>query len=144
VQGRLAPSHNAPRFSKASTATFFLHLGAATASSVSGLAVALVLGLAGKIGLFAPVVLTASLAGWFMASRLNAARAAWVWMPAAIWFAGWAFSSFSQGLDHFVRVFVGAGYCGDFACAGQLFVTSPLVGSVSYVVVVRGVACTAE
>ena len=56
-----------------------------------------------------------------------------MWVPAAVWFAGWALSSIPEGMDHFTRVFIGTGYCGDFACAGQWFVTSPLVGSLSYV-----------
>ncbi len=36
--------------------TFFLHLGIATVATASGLTAALILGLAGTIGLFAPVV----------------------------------------------------------------------------------------
>jgi hypothetical protein len=107
------------------------------------LAVALALGLAGKVALFAPVIAAASLTGLVMASRLNAAKATLLWMPATIWFVGWAVVSFSEGLDHFMRVFVGTGYCGDFSCAGQFLVTSPLVGSVSYLVAVRGFARTA-
>jgi hypothetical protein len=48
---------------------------------------------------------------------------------------GWAFFDLlTLGLDHFMRVFVGAGFCGDFACAGQFFVTGPLVGSISYAI----------
>ncbi|MEO7189903.1 MAG: hypothetical protein ABI051_02490 [Vicinamibacterales bacterium] len=63
------------------------------------MAVALVLGLAGNVALFAPVAAAASLTGWFMASRLNAAKAALVWMPATIWFVGWAFVSLSETLE---------------------------------------------
>jgi hypothetical protein len=137
LQRRLADRSNVPRFSVNFIAAFFVHLGAATVSAFAGVVVSLVLGLAGRIELFAPVVAASSLTGWFMPRRLNPVAAAWVWVPAAIWFVGWAFASFSLGLDHFTRVFVGIGYCGDFACAGQWFVTSPLVGSISYVAVVR-------
>jgi hypothetical protein len=139
-----APRRNPPGPSGILTAVFFLHLGVATVSTVSGLAAALMLGLAGTIELFAPVVVAAIVTGWFVAGRLNAQAATWVWVPAAIWFSGWALSSWSLGLDHFMRVFVGVGYCGDFSCAGQWFVTSPLVGSISYVLTVRGVARTVE
>jgi hypothetical protein len=100
------------------------------------------LGLSGEIGLFAPVVGAAIVAGWFTASRLDARAATWIWVPAAIWFAGWALSSSSLGVDHFMRVFVGVGGCPDFSCAGQWFVTSPLVGSISYVAIVRGMAAS--
>jgi hypothetical protein len=106
--------------------------------------VALILGLAGTIELFAPVIATTMVTGWFVAGRLNTQAARWIWLPAAIWFAGWTLPGWSLGLDHFMRVFVGAGYCGDFSCAGQWFVTSPLVGSLSYAMTVRGVARTVE
>jgi hypothetical protein len=119
---------------------FFLHLGIATAATTSGLIAALVLGLAGTLGLFAPVVAAAIVAGWLVAGRMSAQAATWIWLPAAIWFAGWTLSSWSLGLDHFMRTFVGVGYCGDFSCAGQWFVTSPLIGIISYVVTVREVA----
>ena len=118
-------------------AAFFLHLGIATVATALGLTAALILGLAGTIGLFAPVVVAAIVAGWFVAGRLNTRAASCIWVPAAIWFAGWTLSSWSLGLDHFMRTFVGVGYCGDFSCAGQWFVTSPLVGSISYVLTVR-------
>ena len=121
-------------------AAFFRHLGIATVATAVGLIAALILGLAGTIWLFAPVVVTAIVTGWFVASRMDTRAATWIWVPAAIWFAGWAVSSWSLGLHHFMRTFVGVGYCGDFSCAGQWFVTSPLVGSISYVLTVRAAA----
>lgn len=122
------------------TTAFFLHLMAATVATFGGLSAGLVLGLAGQLALFAPVVVAAGVTGWFTIRRLNPAPAAWVWVPTAIWFAGWAcVDLLTLGLDHFVRVFVGTGYCGDFACAGQFFVTGPLVGSISYAVVARSI-----
>ena len=121
-------------------AAFFRHLGIATVATALGLTAALSLGLAGSIGLFAPVVVAAIVTGWFVAGRLNARAARWIWVPAALWSAGWALSSSSLGLDHFMRTFIGTGYCGDFSCAGQWFVTSPMVGSIAYVLTVRGAA----
>lgn len=121
-------------FSKA----FLLHLLAAMVSTAIGVVAALALGLAGEAALFAPVAVAAGLTGLILASRLDALKASFVWIPAAIWFIGWAVVSVPQGLDHFMRVFVGTGFCGDFSCAGQVFVTSPLVGSLSYLVAFRG------
>ena len=119
---------------------FFLHLIAAAVATLSALSAGLVLGLAGQLALFAPVVVAAGVTAWFTTSRLNPAAAAWVWVPAAIWFAGWAFFDvLTSGLDHFMRAFIGVGFCGDFACAGQFFVTGPLVGSISYAVVGRSI-----
>ena len=98
------------------------------------------MGLAGQLALFAPVVVAASVTGWFTTRRLNPAAAARIWVPTAIWFAGWAFFDLlTLGLDHFMRVFVGVGFCGDFACAGQFLVTGPLVGSISYAVAGRSI-----
>ena len=116
---------------------FVLHLIAAMLSTMAGVAVALALGLAGKVVLFVPVLIAAALTGAFVRGRLRAAGINWVWVPAAVWFAGWALSSIPEGMDHFTRVFIGTGHCGDFACAGQWFVTSPLVGSLSYVMAAR-------
>lgn len=136
----IVKSQSHQRLSGNFTAAFFLHLIAATVATFSALAAGLVLGLAGQLALFAPVVVAASVTGWFTTSRLNPAAAAWVWVPTAIWFAGWAFFDLlTLGLDHFMRVFVGTGFCGDFACAGQFFVTGPLVGSISYAVVGRSI-----
>jgi len=107
--------------------------------------VALMLGLEGQIALFAPVIAATSLTGWLMANGEHAERLApWVCVPFAIWFGGWALEGVFgwRGLDHFMQVFVGTGYCGDFSCAGQWFVTAPLVGSVSYAIVVRACART--
>ena len=119
---------------------FFLHLMAATVATLGGLTAGAVLGLAGQLALFAPVVVAASVTGWFTTRRLSPAAAAWIWVPTAIWFAGWAFFDlFTLGLDHFMRVFVGVGFCGDFACAAQFLVTGPLVGSVSYAVAGRSI-----
>ena len=121
-------------------AAFFRHLGIAFVATAVGLTAGLALGLAGTIALFAPVVVAAMVTGWFVAGRLNTRAASWIWVPPALWFAGWALSSWSLGLHHFMKTFVGVGYCGDFSCAGQWFVTSPLVGSISYVLTVREVA----
>lgn len=119
------------------SAAFLLHLGAAAAATVAGAAIGVVLGLTGHVALFAPVAVAAGLTGMLTARRLNAANAAFVWMPATVWFVGWAVASFPLGLNHFMRVFVGTGYCGDFSCTGQFLVTSPMVGSVAYFVGVR-------
>lgn len=129
-------SQSHQRLSGTFTAAFFLHLIAATVATLIALSAGLALALAGQLALFAPVVVAASVTAWFTASRLNPAAAAWVWVPTAIWFAGWAFYDLLMfGLDHFMRVFVGVGSCGDFACAGQFFVTGPLVGNISYAAV---------
>ena len=126
------------------TAAFVLHLVAATVATLSALSVGLAFGLAGQLALFAPVVVAASVTGWFTISRVNPAAATWVWVPTAIWFVGWAFFDLlTLGLDHFMRVFVGVGFCGDFACAGQFFVTAPLVGTISYAVAGQGIDRTA-
>ena len=117
--------------------TFVLHLIAVMLSTIAGLAVALALGLAGEVVLFGPVFIAAGLTGAFIRGRLSVAAIKWAWVPAAVWFVGWALSSIPEGMNHFTRVFIGTGYCGDFACAGQWFVTSPLVGSLSYVMAAR-------
>lgn len=116
---------------------FVLHVIAAIVSTMAGVAVALALGLDGQVVLFIPVFIAAVLAGILVAGRLGTGGITWVWLPAAIWFAGWAVASVPEGIDHFMTVFIGTGYCGDFSCAGQWFVTSPLVGSVSYVMASR-------
>ena len=116
---------------------FVLHLIAAMLSTMAGVAVALALGMDGDVVLFVPVFIAAALAGAFVRGRLPASGIDWLWLPAAIWFAGWAVASVPEGADHFKRVFIGTGYCGDFSCAGQWFVTSPLVGSLSYVMAAR-------
>ena len=116
---------------------FVLHVIAAMISTMAGVAVALALGLGGEIVLFVPVFIAAALMGAFVRGRLSAAGINWVWVPAGVWFVGWALSSIPEGMDHFTRVFIGTGYCGDFACAGQWVVTSPLVGILSYVMAAR-------
>lgn len=134
----IVKSQGHQRLSGNFTAAFFLHLIAATVATFAALSAGLVLGLAGQLALFAPVVVAAIVTGWFTTRRLNPSAAAWVWVPTAIWFAGWAlFDLLTLGLDHFMTAFVGVGFCGDFACAGQFFVTGPLVGSISYAVVGR-------
>jgi hypothetical protein len=112
---------------------FVLHVVAAMLSTMAGVAVALALGWAGEVVLYVPVLIAAGLTGAFVRGRLRLAGINWVWMGTAAWFVGWALSSIPEGIDHFKTVFIGTGYCGDFACAGQWFVTSPLVGSLSYV-----------
>jgi hypothetical protein len=116
---------------------FVLHVIAVTLSAMAGVAVALALGLAGQVVLFVPVFIAAVLTGAFVRGRLPVPGIDWLWLPAAIWFAGWAVENVPEGIDHFKRVFIGTGYCGDFSCAGQWFVTSPFVGTLSYVMVVR-------
>ena len=116
---------------------FVLHVIAAILSTMAGVVVALALGLAGKVVLFVPVVIAAAVTGVFVRGRLRAAGINWVWAPAAVWFVGWALASIPEGMDHFTMVFIGTGYCGDFACAGQWVVTSPLVGSLAYVIAAR-------
>jgi hypothetical protein len=116
---------------------FLLHLAAVTAATAGGVVIALVAGVAGQPALFVPVVVTAGLTSALLSSRLNADAAVWTIVPALLWFAGWAISSVSYGLDHFNRVFIGTGYCGDFSCAGQAFVTGPLVGTVAYAIVAQ-------
>ena len=116
---------------------FVLHVIAATLSAMAGVAVALALGLAGQVVFFVPVFIVAALTGAFVRGRLPVPGIDWLWLPAAIWFAGWAVASVPEGIEHFKRVFIGTGYCGDFSCAGQWFVTSPLVGSLSYVMAAR-------
>lgn len=118
------------------SAEFLLHLGASAAWTAAGVFVALLFGWDGHRVLFIPVILTTSIGGWLMRGRSNPSVALWICVPPAIWFAGWAIVDLTKhGLEHFNRVFLGAGYCGDFSCAGQLFVTSPLVGTVTYVFV---------
>ena len=121
----------------ANARTFVLHLIAAMLSTMAGVAVAFALGLDGEVTLFVPVVIAAAAMGAFIRGRLGVAAINWVWVPAAVWFVGWALSSIPEGMEHFKTVFIGSGYCGDFACAGQWFVTSPLVGSLSYVLAAR-------
>jgi hypothetical protein len=116
---------------------FFLHLIAAMLSTMAGVVVALALGVDGDVVLFVPVVIVAAVAGAVVRRRLPSPGINWLWLPAAVWFAGWAVASVPEGADHFKRVFIGTGYCGDFACAGQWFVTSPLIGSLSYVMAAR-------
>jgi hypothetical protein len=58
-------------------------------------------------------------------------------VPPAVWFAGWALADIPNGLMHFMRTFVGTGYCGDLSCVGQWVVTTPLVGGVAYALAVR-------
>lgn len=116
---------------------FVLHVIAAMLSTMAGVAVSLALGLDGEIALFLPVFIAAAVAGAFVRGRLRGLGINWVWVPAAIWFVGWALSSIPEGMDHFKTVFLGTGYCGDFVCAGQWFVTSPLVGSLSYMMAAR-------
>ena len=136
----IVKSQSHQRLSGHFTAAFVLHLIAATVATVSALSAGLVLGLAGQRALFVPVVVAASVTAWFTTSRVNPAAAAWVWVPTAIWFSGWAFFDLlTLGLDHFMRVFVGVGFCGDFVCAGQFFVTGPLIGSISYAIVGRSI-----
>lgn len=124
-------------WSDALSVTFLLHLGAAAAATIVGAAIGVVLGLTGHVALFAPVAVAAGLTGMVTARWLNAANVAPVWVPATIWFVCWTIVSLSLGVNHFMAVFIGTGYCGDFSCAGQFFVTSPLVGSVAYLVAVR-------
>jgi hypothetical protein len=116
---------------------FVLHLLAAMLSTMAGVAVALALGWAGKVVLFVPVLIAAALTGAFVRGRLRLAGINWVWVATAVWFVGWALSSIPEGMDHFKTVFIGTGYCGDFACSGQWFVTSRLMGSLSYVMAAR-------
>jgi hypothetical protein len=100
-------------------------------ATVAGVAVALALGLDGDLTLFVPVFIAAAAMGALTRGRLNGTAINVAWVPAAVWFVGWALASIPEGMDHFMRTFIGSGYCGDFACAGQWFITSPLVGSLS-------------
>ena len=114
-------------------AAFVGHSVAAVAISLFGAIAAGLLGMLGNVSLLIAVAVVAMLGGTFVAKHVDGSKAKWSWIPGTLWFAGWVIPTLlDSGEPHFERTFIGNGYCGDFSCMGQVFVTAPFIGSVVY------------
>jgi hypothetical protein len=91
----------------------------------------------GRISLFLPSVLLGFVAGAMSARRGNqpspTTMAAMV-AGSAVWLSLWVSqANLYDWPNGFEASFTGTGFCGDFSCAGQVFVTTPFVVSLAYV-----------